>query len=424
MPLPERPPAVRRSRQPPTQPAGPAGLTGLLSGARTSTVVRTLVGAVAGPVLASYAAVVALVSLLATTASAEWSAVATLSTAAPLWLAVHQVPLTITLTSGGAAPLGVLPLLPTLGLAVLVARAAAGVAARLDWQAPVQLGLLAVVFAASHSALGVVVALVEPADRMTAAPWSAALWCAATSGLAAAWGGLRAAGFSRIGLALLPAWAVRGVLAGLAGLVALVGVGAVCTFAGLALSAGTVREILASWGGSPGAEFGVTVVSVAYLPNAIVGALSWAAGPGLSVGAVSATLPGTTAGVLPPLPLLAALPEPGAAPWRVLVMVLPLLAGLLVARRCRQLSRVGAADGAAGPAVQDGVAALFSVATAGVVAAAGCFVLAVMAGGSLGGGAFDPVRIPAISLAAAAFGWIVLPAGLVVALATRPRSPG
>lgn len=375
--------------------------------ARSATA-RALVAAIAGAVLVSYAAVAALVSLLSTTANADWALATTLRSAAPLWLAVHQVPLTITLDGGTPAPLGVLPLLPTLGLAVLVARAAAGVAARLDWHTPTQLAGLAAAFAGTHAALGAAVALAEPTDRMTAAPVPAALGCAAVAGLAALWGGLRAAGFSQVARTLLPPWAVRGVLAGMTGLVGLLAAGAVCTFGGLVLSIDTVRELLGDWGGAPGGQLGVTLLSVAYLPNAVVGALSWATGPGLSVGAVSVTLFGTSSGALPAVPLLAALPESGPAPWRALVFVLPLLAGLLVGRRCRRLGGLDRTD------------RLHAVVTAAVVAAGGSFALTVLAGGRLGGGAFDPVRIPSASLAIAVFVWIAVPAGLVVGLADRP----
>ncbi len=379
----------------------------LVTGPSRAVVVRVLVSAVVGPVLAGYAVVVALVTLLSSTAGVDWSPATTLRAAAPLWLAAHQVPLTITVPGGMPAPLGALPLLPTLGLAVLVARAAAGATARLDLRTPARLAGMATVFAAVHAALGAAIAFAEPTTRMTASPVAAAAGCATVAWLAALWGGLRAVGFSSVALAVLPAWAVRGVLAGLSGLVGLLAAGAVCTFAALAFSAGTVREVLASWSGAAGGQFGVTALSVAYLPNAIVGALSWAAGPGLSIGAVSVTPFGTSVGDLPAVPLLAALPESGPAPWRALVFALPLLAGVLVARRCRRLGG-------------DPTERLNAVVTAAATAAVGCFALAVLAGGRLGGGAFDPVRVPSASLALAVFVWIVLPAGLIVGLTYRP----
>jgi len=374
--------------------------------------VRVLLAAVTGPVLASYAATVALVALLSVTAGAEWSLAGTLRAAVPFWLAAHQVPLSITAPGAAAAPFGVLPLLPTVGLAVLVARSAGGAAVRLGWYEPVRLGLLAAVFGGVHGGLGLLVAVLAPSSRIAAAPAHALLGCAVISAMAATCGGMRAARLDTVASPLLPPWAVRGVRAGLAGLAALLAAGALCTFGGLLLSAATAHEVLAGWGGAIGGQFGVTALSIAYLPNAAVAALSWTSGPGLSVGAVSVTPFSTTAGPLPAVPLLAALPEPGPAPWRVLVFALPLLAGVLVARHCRRIPG-------------DPTDRLHAVVTAGAVASSGCFVLAILAGGRLGGGAFDPVRIPPASLAIAVFVWLVLPAGLIVGLADRStRGPG
>jgi len=372
----------------------------------SGTAARVLGMAVAGPVLASYAAVVGLVVLLSSTANAGWSPAGALRAAAPLWLAVHQVPLTIGVPGGAAAPLGVLPLLPTAGLAVLIARAASAAATRLDWRTPGQLAALAATFTASHAALGAIVVAVRPLPAMTAAPGTAIAGCAAISGLAAAAGGLRAAGFASVASSIMPPWAVRGVLAGLAGLMGLLAGGALCTLGGLILSAGTAHEVIAGWHGAAGGQLGSTVLSVAYLPNAVVAALSWMSGPGLSVGAVSVTPFGTSSGALPAVPLLAALPESGPGPSRVLVFALPVLVGVLVGRRCSTLTG-------------DIVDRLHALVTAGATAAAGCFVLSILAGGRLGGGEFDPVRIPSASLAIAVFVWIVLPAGMFVALADR-----
>ena len=378
---------------------------------RRSTAARVLLAAVAGPVLASYAITVALVALLSTTANAPWSLAGTLRASAPFWLAVHQVPLMITSAGGVVAPLGVLPLLPTIGLAVLVACSAGNAAARLGWQTPGQLAALVATFGGVHGVLGASVAVLQPSPRMAAAPVHA-LFCAFVAGLAAAIGGVRAARLAALASPLLPAWVVPGVRAGLVGLAALLTGGVLCTLGGLLLSAGAVHDVLIGWAGAPGGRLGVTVLSIAYLPNAAVAALSWTTGPGLSVGAVSVTAFGTTAGALPAVPLFAALPDSGPAPSRILVFVLPALAGVLVGRCCRRTCG-------------DLTDRLHSVVTAGAVAAASCSVLAILAGGRLGGGAFDPVRIPAASVAVAVFAWLVLPAGMIVGLTDRSsRSSG
>lgn len=398
---------------------GPADGPAVQPRAARAVVVRVLCAAVAAPVLAGYAATVALVTLVSTTAGAQWSVGSTLRSAAPLWLAVHQVPLTIAVPGRETATLGVLPLLPTLGLGLLVAWSAAGAVARLDWHTPAQLAGLTAAFAGGNAALGVLIAIAGPVQRIGAAPVAAAFGCAAVSGLAAALGGLRAAGVDRVLSPVLPAWAVRGLHLGLAALVGLLAVGALCTFGGLVLSAGTVHELISSWGDTDGGRFGVTLLSVAYLPNAVVAGTAWAAGPGLAIGAVSVTPFGTTGGALPAMPLLAALPEPQPAPWRLLVFALPALVGLLIGWRCR--SPVGRP--LRGTTALDRADRLHAVVTASAAAAAGGSVLAILAGGRLGDGAFDPVRIPSASLAIAVFCWLVLPAALVAGLGDRVSRP-
>lgn len=64
------------------------------------------------------------------------------------------------------------------------------------------------------------------------------------------------------------------------------------------------------------------------LPNYLVWALSWLTGAGLSVGTVHIGWTGSTAGDLPLLPVLGALPEPGAMPTGLFGLALvPVLAG-------------------------------------------------------------------------------------------------
>jgi hypothetical protein len=371
-------------------------------------VVRVLVVAVAGPVLASYAATVAIVALLSITAGAPWSLAGTLANAAAFWLAAHQVPLMIAASGGVSAPLGLLPLLPTIGLALLVARSARAAGERLDLATRAGFGVLVGAFSVGHGAVGALLAAMDPAPQLAVDVLPAFFGCAAIAGLAAVIGAARVQDLARLTTSLLPAWVLHGVRAGALGLCALLAAGAVVTLGGLVASVGAAHEVLDGWESFTGGQLGVTVLSVAYLPNALVAGLSWIAGPGFAVGGVAVSPFGTTAGSLPAVPLLAALPEPGPAPWRVMVFALPLLAAVLVGRSCRRFSE----------SVTD---RLHAVVTAGGSAAAACFVLAVLAGGRLGGAAFDPMRIPPASLAIAVFVWLALPASLIVAMSDYTR---
>ncbi|CAA9257573.1 MAG: hypothetical protein AVDCRST_MAG54-2304, partial [uncultured Actinomycetospora sp.] len=60
-----------------------------------------------------------------------------------------------------------------------------------------------------------------------------------------------------------------------------------------------------------------------------------------------------------------------------------------------------------------------AVATAAVGAAADLGLAAALSGGRLGAGPFDPVTIPALPVALAVLGWVLVP-GIVVALLAVP----
>jgi hypothetical protein len=107
-------------------------------------------------------------------------------------------------------------------------------------------------------------------------------------------------------------------------------------------------------------------------------------------------------------PLLAALPGGTPPVWALCAFVLPMGAGVLgglAARRAATLRhRFGAALGTAGL-------------TAGTVG-----VLAVLAGGRLATGPFDPVRLPVELLVPAVLLWVGVPIMLIAVL--RPGAPG
>lgn len=89
-----------------------------------------------------------------------------------------------------------------------------------------------------------------------------------------------------------------------------------------ALDAGTVGTVV------------LTLGQVAALPNILVWAMGWSSGTEVAVGTVSVGWTESSAGDLPLLPVLAALPEPGALPaglW--LAVLLPVLVGAWVGFR-------------------------------------------------------------------------------------------
>lgn len=332
------------------------------------------------PAVASYLAAVVALAMLAAAGGADSSVAGVARAGAVGWLAAHHVPLTI-----DGAPLGVLPLLPTLLLGALVARGAAGVAARSGIHQPVDAGWVAGVIAGIHGVLGAVLALAATPATVTVDPALAAVGCALVAGVAAGLGLVRPCGLLPAALRQAPGWVRPGLAAGLWGLAALLTAGLVTVLIALVVSAPEVAQMS---GSDAGSALGLTVLSLGYLPNAAIAGLSWLAGPGLSVGALSVSPLAVHAGPVPAVPLLAALPQGPMQPWWGAVLAVPLLVGAAVGRRCA-------------PTGCDLPQRLRVLGVAAMVLALGSAVLGALAGGRLGAAAFDPVDVPFGSLAVA-----------------------
>lgn len=216
-------------------------------------------------------------------------------------------------------------------------------------------------------------------------------------------------------LAVIPDDVRAAVRAGLSSSAVVLGVGAVIVAGALTTSAnGAGALAAATHGGYSGAVL-LSVVSLAYVPNAATWASAYALGPGFAVGAhTSVSVTGVTLGAVPSLPLFAPLPQSGSATgagW--LALVAPLAAGLLAGwLLVRERPAPAAAENAPWwvkhglPECAWGLAA---GAAAGVVLAVGAW----LSGGSLGA-----ARMSDIGPAA---GWVLVAGGLeigVVAAAT------
>ncbi|WP_207205392.1 DUF6350 family protein [Microbacterium protaetiae] len=190
----------------------------------------------------------------------------------------------------------------------------------------------------------------------------------------------------------VPALALRG--AGIV-LTAVTGIGALGVIAALLLRG---DEVIALYQAANLDATGVIVVSLAqlaYLPTLIVWALSFIAGPGFAVGTATAVSPaGTQLGVVPGIPVLGLLPE-SVSPWLLLLVLLPIGAGVLAGWMLRgQMPRPGDV-GAGEPAVRGastswrredyGVRAGVAVGVA-VLSAAGAALAAWAASGAFGPG--------------------------------------
>lgn len=350
--------------------------------------IRVLIFLAVGPLLTGYVAIAALLAIVTAMADhTRFTTTGVLIAALPSWLAAYQVPVSIF-----GLELGLLPLLPTLGVAALTAKLAARAAARLDLRRPGQAGLVIVTVAVAHAVAGVVVASLSNSADVTADPFAALYYPALVSTLAATIGVARRCGLYAAVADRADEVAIAGLRTGaLAVVLLLTAGGAVLTF-GLLTSISTARALFPMGVGN---AVGMLLLSVSYLPNAIIAATSFAAGPGFSLGSVMVSPLEFHGGRVPGVPLLAALPEQQAAWWPVLFVV-PLTVGIVVGRRLRDVD-------------EDPVARLRAVAVAtGVVAL--CFVvLAGSAGGRLGRGPFDPVSMRAAALSIALVLWIAIP---------------
>lgn len=114
---------------------------------------------------------------------------------------------------------------------------------------------------------------------------------------------------------LLPGWLVGALRGGVAGFWTLLAVGAVVLALAMLLGAERVASIEQALRLDGAGLFVWSALAVAYLPTALLWALAWAAGGGITVGTGSlVTISGTKLGMLPAIPLLGGLPPAGLTP--------------------------------------------------------------------------------------------------------------
>ncbi|GAA2052739.1 cell division protein PerM [Williamsia deligens] len=321
-----------------------------------------------------------------------------------VWLAAHQVPVTVS-----EITVGVLPLLPTIGIVAAVARVtsrAAGRRSRSD-AAAVVLAAVAGPLVLTVIALALVM---DGSTVVTVGIPNVAVALGATAlvhGLGAGIGLL----LSRRGDPTAPAlrevigaapWAPIALRSAARGLLALLAAGAVVVVGRLLWSWGTVGDILETGHGVVG-YIGLTVLSVLYLPNVVIGAAALLVGADVHVGPAGGDLFAAHAGSMPPLPILAVTPT-AVAVFAPLLLALTAVAAVVTTVRTPYL---GLAHGVRVAAATGGLMAVAMV------------VLTWLAGGALGEAGSVGATVPAAGLFA--FGWWFV-VGVVVTLA-RAASP-
>ncbi len=364
--------------------------------------VRVLLAAAFGPLVTGYTAVATVLALISLTAGrAVFSDTGVLLAAGPGWLAAHQVRLDVV-----GHPLGMLPLLPTLGAVALAARTAAGAARRLGCRSFREALPVLVAITGAHAVFGLVVALGAQGSSVTANPVTAFVVPGLLAAAASCAGVARSCGPPDVVAERLDPLALRGLRTGALGLAVLVACGAVVFTVATAVSWKTVADVYEPGFGT---SFGLFLLSVLYLPNAVAAALSFVTGPGFSIGALDVGMFGYRGAAVPGVPLLGGLPEHHAAWWPAL-LVLPAATGALAGWTLRK------ADADPGQRIR-------AVAVAGAVVALGCVVLGTLSGGRLGDGPFDPVSVPVGVASVVAFCWIVIPGSFVAFFAGEHEPP-
>ena len=313
---------------------GPVHRAGGVAGRRGAPLPVAALVATLWAALLSFAPVLALVAAGVTGSSATAPDVARLAGAS--WLLVHGVAV-----QTPADRLTLVPLALTLLVVwrsaragIHVSRAIGAHRARRVYRA---LGAGAAV-AVIYAVLGAAVAVGCSTPDVTVSTGGAALTLAAVGGVPAMLGAVLHSRAGRMLLRGLPAVIGDGLRAGVLAGALIVAVGAVAAGTALALHGGDAAEVLNGFHAGVGAQAGITLACLAYVPNAAIWAAAYLIGPGFAMGAGTTVSPGAVLlGPVPALPLLPALPNAPVSGFAPAMLGAPLLAALvagwLLARR-------------------------------------------------------------------------------------------
>jgi hypothetical protein len=322
---------------------------------------------------------------------------------ASMWLGVHQVPVSI-----GGRELGVMPLLPVLLMVWGTARTTAAATSQaswfvIRWVVASALGgpllIAAIALAVIHDAASVITELQTPGALR------------AFSGVLAvhAIGALLGVG-RRVRRRIRPSWLPDAFRAAAAGVLALLGLSGVVTAGSLVVHWATMHDLYAITDSVFG-QFSLTLLSVLYAPNVIVGTSAVAVGSSAHVGLATFSSFTVFGGDVPALPVLAAVPTPPLGPVWVALLIIAAASGVAVGQQCarRPLPLLPA---------------LAKLLVAALVAAATMALLGYAGGGRLGN--FGDVGVDQVTFGPGVFLWFVGIGALTVAMAgglTRRPKP-
>jgi hypothetical protein len=243
--------------------------------------------------------------------------------------------------------------------------------------------IVAGVFAAVALLAALLAATGEAAVGPLRAFGAALLLAVVSTGL----GMLREAGLLTDLWAWLPEHARAALRGGAAGGLLVFAAGALLASAALAVDLTDAANVAQSTGAGVVGGAVLTLAGVLLLPNAALLGVAYLLGPGFAFGAGTTVAPGgVTLGRVPAFPLLAALPDEGAAPaWAAGLLAVPVLAGVLAAVVALRHHPV---DGLLWALLRGGSAGL----AGGVVVGAAT----ALAGGAVGPGRMGETGAPAL----------------------------
>lgn len=367
---------------------------------------RDLVRVAFGPSLLALVLIAAVVLVQLVVANSDLTG--TLGAVASMWLAAHQVPVSI-----GGQQLGALPLAP----AALMVWASARTTARITppdgswlvirWIIGSAVGgpllIAAMSLAVVHDAASVITSLQTPnALRAFAA-------VATVHGLGAVIGARSALRRLRPG-AGPPRWLTDAVRPAVVGAAALLAMSSAVVAASLVVHWGTMHALFGITDSFVG-QLSLTLLSLLYLPNVVVGAAAVAVGSSAHIGFATFSAFTVFGGDIPALPILAAAPTPPLGPVWVALLIVGAASGVALGQQCALRPLPPAA-------------AFAKLAAAAVLAAAGLAALAFAGSGPLGN--FGDVGVDQATFAPGAFLWFFVVGGLTVVMSggirTRPKT--
>jgi hypothetical protein len=350
---------------------------------------RDLVRVAFGPAVVSLGIVAAITLLQLLIANSDMTGA--LGAIASIWLGIHDVPISI-----GGHELGVMPLLPVLLMIWGTARSTAWATSPrsswlvVRWVVASALGgpllMTAIALAVIHDASSVITELETPnALRAFTSVLVVHL-------VGAAFGVWSRIGRQALAVSPLPNWLGDSLRAAAAGVLALLGLSGLVTAGSLVVHWSTMQDLYGITDSIFG-QFSLTVLSVLYTPNVIVGTAAVAVGSSAHVGFATFSSFTVFGGDIPAIPVLAASPTPPLGPAWVALLIVGASSGVVVGQQCarRPLPLVPA------------VGKLLSAAAAGAVAMS---LLALGGGGRLGN--FGDVGVDQGALLIGVFFWFAV----------------